>query len=90
MGQDVSALGNLGAFRQGITSAQLQADAAANRTAAYEPIQRLDQYGAGLGKLAGFGSTAAPVGAAGADPLTSSISNAVGLAGIFGKLYGSK
>jgi len=90
MGQDVSALGNLGAFRQGITSAQLQADANAARTAAYEPMGRLDQYGAGLGRLAGFGSAPAPVGAAGADPLTSSISNAVGLAGIFGKLYGSK
>ena len=49
LGQDVAALGNLGAFRQGITQAQLQADAAAARTGAYAPIQRLDQYGAGLG-----------------------------------------
>ena len=90
LGQDVSALGNLGAFRQGITSAQLQADAAANRTAAYEPMGRLDQYGAGLGRLAGFGSApAAPMGG-GPDPLTGAISNAVGLAGIFGKLYGSR
>ena len=32
-------------------------------------MTRLDQYGAGLGRLAGFGSTAAPVGAATADPL---------------------
>ena len=55
LGQDVAALGNLGAFRQGITQAQLQADAAAARTGAYEPIQRFDQYGAGLGRLAGFG-----------------------------------
>jgi hypothetical protein len=90
LGQDVSALGNLGAFRQGLTSAQLQADAAANRTAAYEPMGRLDQYGAGLGRLAGFGSApAAPMGG-GADPLTGAISNAVGLAGIFGKLYGNR
>ena len=87
LGQDVSALGNLGAFRQGITSAQLRADADAARTAAYEPMNRLDQYGAGLGRLAGFGSTpAAPMGG-GVDPLTGAISNAVGLAGIFGKLY---
>ena len=87
LGQDVSALGNLGAFRQGITSAQLQADRQAAQTAAYEPMGRLDQYGAGLGRLAGFGSTpAAPVGG-GVDPLTGAISNAVGLAGIFGKLY---
>ena len=90
LGQDVSALGNLGAFRQGLTQAQLTADATAARTGAYEPITRLDQYGAGLGRLAGFGSTAAPVGAATADPLTAGISNAVGLAGIFGKLYGNR
>ena len=50
---------------------------------------RLDQYGAGLGRLAGFGSAPAAMGG-GADPLTASLSNAVGLAGIFGKLYGSR
>ena len=81
-------LGNLGAFRQGITSAQLRADADAARTGAYEPLGRLDQYGAGLGRLAGFGTAPAPIGG-GVDPLTGAISNAVGLAGIFGKLYGS-
>jgi hypothetical protein len=90
MGQDIAALGNLGAFRQGLTQSQLTADANAARTGAYEPLQRLDQYGAGLGRLAGFGSTPAQLGGAGADPLTSGISNAVGLAGIFGKLYGNK
>jgi hypothetical protein len=90
MGQDISALGNLGAFRQGLTQSQLTADANAARTGAYEPLQRLDQYGAGLGRLAGFGSQPAQLGGAGTDPLTSGISNAVGLAGIFGKLYGNK
>ena len=86
LGQDVSALGNLGAFRQGLESAKLRADADAARTAAYEPMTRLDQYGAGLGRLAGFGSTPMPT-SGGVDPLTGAISNAVGLAGIFGKLY---
>ena len=38
LGQDVSALGNLGAFRQGLTQSQLTADATANRTGAYEPM----------------------------------------------------
>ena len=90
LGQDVSALGNLGAFRQGLTQSQLTADANAARTAAYEPMTRLDQYGAGLGRLAGFGSAPAPVGGAATDPLTAGISNAVGLAGIFGKLYGNR
>ena len=89
LGQDVSALGNLGAFRQGITQAQLQADAQAARTGAYEPIGRLDQYGAGLGRLAGFGSTAQPMDTGGASPLATALSTATGIAGIFGKLYGS-
>ena len=90
LGQDVAALGNLGAFRQGISQAQLQADAAAARTGAYEPIQRLDQYGAGLGRLAGFGATAAPVPTGGASPLATALSTATGIAGIFGKLYGNR
>jgi hypothetical protein len=78
LGQDVSALGNLGAFRQGITQAQLQADAQAARTGAFEPMRRLDAYGAGLGRLAGFG----------ASPLATALSTATGIAGLFGKLYG--
>ena len=90
LGQDVAALGNLGAFRQGISQAQFHADAAAARTGAYEPIQRLDQYGAGLGSLAGFGSTAAPVPTGGASPLATALSTATGIAGIFGKLYGNR
>ena len=90
LGQDVSALGNLGAFRQGITQAQLQADAQAARTGAYEPMTRLDQYGAGLGRLAGFGSAPAPVDMGGASPLASALTTATGIAGIFGKLYGNK
>ena len=90
LGQDVSALGNLGAFRQGITQAQLQADAQAARTGAYEPMGRLDQYGAGLGRLAGFGSAPAPVDTGGASPLATALSTATGIAGIFGKLYGNR
>ena len=62
----------------------------AARTAAFEPIQRLDQYGAGLGRLAGFGSTAQPINTGGgASPLATALSTATGLAGLFGKLYGN-
>ena len=90
MGQDVAALGNLGAFRQGLTQSQLTADQQAARTAAFEPIRRLDQYGAGLGRLAGFGSTAQPIDTGGgASPLATALTTATGLAGLFGKLYGS-
>ena len=89
LGQDVSALGNLGAFRQGLTQSQLQADAQAARTGAFEPMQRLDAYGAGLGRLAGFGSTAQPLDSGNISPLAASLTTATGLAGLFGKLYGS-
>ena len=90
MGQDIAALGNLGAFRQGLTQSQLTADQQAARTGAYEPLQRLDQYGAGLGRLAGFGSTAQPIDSGGgASPFATALSTATGIAGIFGKLYGN-
>ena len=89
MGQDISALGNLGAFRQGLSQSQLQADQQAARTAAYEPMGRLDQYGAGLGRLAGFGAAPAPLDSGGASPFGTALSTATGIAGIFGKLYGS-
>ena len=84
---DVATQGNLGAFRQGITQQQLQAEADAARTAAYEPQQRLQQFGGGLGQLAGFASPPpAPMG--GASPFATGLSTALGVAGLFGKLYG--
>ena len=89
MGQDVAALGNLGAFRQGLTQSQLAADQAAARTAAFEPQQRLQQFGAGLSGLAGFGGVAPQIPQGGSSPLATALSTATGLAGIFGKLYGS-
>ena len=84
---DVASLGSLGAFRQGITQQQLQADADAARTGAYEPQQRLQQFGGGLGQLAGFASPPpAPMG--GSSPFGTALSTATGIAGLFGKLYG--
>ena len=90
LGQDVSALGNLGAFRQGLSQSQLQADQQAARTAAYEPMGRLDQYGAGLGRLAGFGPAPAPIDTGGASPFATALSTATGIAGLFGKMYGTR
>ena len=84
---DVASLGNLGAFRQGINQQQLQADSDAARTGAYEPFGRLQQYGGGLGQLAGFASPPpAPMG--GASPFATGLSTAAGIAGLFGKVYG--
>ena len=81
---DVANLGQLGAFRQGLTQSQLQADAQAAQTGAYEPFQRLQQYGAGLGSLAGF-SQPAPIPAAAPSPFSTALSTALGIGGLFGK-----
>ena len=70
-----------------MTQQQLQADADAARTAAYEPQQRLQQYGGGLGQLAGFASPT-PAFTGGASPFATGLSTAIGVAGLFGKLYG--
>ena len=84
---DVASLGNLGAFRQGLNQQRLQAQADANRTGAYEPFGRLQQYGGGLGQLDGFASPPpAPMG--GASPFATGLSTAAGIAGLFGKIYG--
>jgi Arc/MetJ-type ribon-helix-helix transcriptional regulator len=88
MGGDIGALGQLGAMRQGITQAGLSADQQAAQTAAYEPYGRLSQYGQGITGLAG--------GVAGmqyqepqqANPWASALGSAMGVGGLFGKIYG--
>ena len=88
MGQDIGAYGQLGALRQGQEQANLTANQMAAQTAAYEPYGRLAQYGQGLTGLAG--------GVAGmqydqpqqANPWASAIGTAMGVGGLFGKIYG--
>ena len=88
MGQDISALGNLGALGQGITQANLTANQQAARTAAFEPYGRLQQYGQGLTGLAGGVASAYAEPAPVQSPLNTAINSAVGIGGLFGKIYG--
>ena len=81
---DVANLGQLGAFRQGLEQSRLQADIDAARTGAYEPFRRLQQYGTGLGGLAGF-AQAAPLPTATPSPFSTALSTALGIGGLFGK-----
>ena len=82
---DVSNLGQLGAFRQGINQSQLAADQQAAQTAAYEPFGRLSTYGQGITSLSGgvvgpqFQEPAAP------SPFSTALSTALGIGGLFGK-----
>ncbi len=81
---DVANLGQLGAFRQGLDQSRLQADAQAAQTGAYEPFQRLSQYGSGLAGLAGFASPA-PVPSSAPSPFSTALSTALGIGNLFGK-----
>tara|TARA_X000001388_G_scaffold24416_1_gene16942 strand:+ start:86 stop:880 length:795 start_codon:yes stop_codon:yes gene_type:complete len=83
---DVATQGNLGAFRQGLNQQQLQADADAARTGAYEPYQRLQQYGTGINQAAALGAMSAPLPQS--SPFATGLSTALGIGGLFGKLYG--
>jgi hypothetical protein len=81
---NIANLGQLGAFRQGIDQSRLQADAQAAQTGAYEPFQRLQQYGTGLSQLSGFGAQA-PIPSAAPSPFSTALSTALGIGGLFGK-----
>ena len=81
---NVANLGQFGAFRQGLEQANLQADMDAARTAAFEPQQRLQQFGGGLGQLAGFAAPAALPGST-PSPFSTALSTALGIGGLFGK-----
>ena len=90
MGQDIGALGNLGALNQQQAQANLLANQQAAKTAAYEPYGRLQQYGSGLTGLAGGVASAYAEPAPVQSPLSQALSTALGVGGIYSRLYGGK
>jgi len=88
MGQDISALGSLGAQSQQQDQANLTANQNALKTAAYEPYGRLNQYGQGLTGLAGGVASAYADPAPAQSPLSQAMSTALGVGGIYSRLYG--
>ena len=90
MGQDIGALGNLGALNQQQAQANLLANQQAAKTAAYEPYGRLQQYGSGLTGLAGGVASAYAEPAAVQSPLSQALSTALGVGGIYSRLYGGQ
>jgi hypothetical protein len=87
MGADIGALGQMGSLRQGQQQALLTADQQMKQASAYEPYGRLGQWGQGITGLAG--------GVAGmqynqpqqAGPWQSALSNAIGIGGLYGKIF---
>jgi len=88
MGQDISALGSLGALNQQQAQANLRANQLAQQTAAYEPYGRLQQYGQGLTGLAGGVASAYAEPAPVQSPLSQAVATATGLGGLYARLYG--
>jgi hypothetical protein len=89
MGQDISALGSMGAIRQGLNQAQLTANQQAARTGAYEPYGRLTQFGnvlTGLG--GGYAGQQYQDPGSGGSPFQAALGTATGLAGLYGKIFG--
>ena len=90
LGQDIGALGNLGALNQQQAQANLTANQQAAKTAAYEPYGRLNQYGSGLTGLAGGVASAYAEPAPVQSPLSQALSTALGVGGIYSRLYGGQ
>ena len=90
MGQDINALGSLGALNQGQQQAYLSADQQQAQTGAYEPYGRLNQYGNMLTGLAGGMQGQQYQQDQASDPYASALGGLTGIAGLYGQMYGNK
>ena len=87
MGQDINALGSLGALNQGQAQAQLNATAQNAQTAAYEPYGRLSQYGNTLTGLGGGMAGQQYQQQGQTSPFQTALGTAMGLGGLYGKIF---
>jgi hypothetical protein len=87
LGQDVATQGQLGSLRQGLNQANLTAQQQAAQTAAYEPYGRLSQYGQGITGLTGGVAAAQYAQPQQASPMSSALSTALGVGGLYQKMF---
>jgi len=88
MGQDINALGSLGAVNQGQQQALLSADQQQAQTGAYEPYGRLTQYGNALTGLAGGVAGGQYQDPQQSSPFQTALGTSMGLAaGLYGKIF---
>ena len=90
LGQDIGALGQLGAINQAQRQAELTADQQMHQTAAYEPYGRLSQYASGITVLAGGMAGPQYQDQGPADPWGTALSTALGVGGLFTKMPWNK
>ena len=88
LGQDISALGSLGALRQGLGQTQLTADRQLAQATAMEPFGRLERFGQALtGLSGGVGTPSIPQQLP--NPAAQALSNALGIGNLFANIYGA-
>ena len=87
MGQDINALGSIGAANQAQTQAELNATRMNNQTEAYEPYGRLSQYGNALTGLAGGVAGGQYAEPSQSSPFQTALGTAMGLGGLYGKIF---
>jgi hypothetical protein len=87
--QEIAGLGALGSVRQAQAQAEADATRQANQMAAYEPMQRTEQFGTGVtGLMGGYPARSAfAPDAPGASPLSSALQIGTGLASIYGNVF---
>jgi len=87
MGQDIAAMGQLGAGQQAQQQAILNRNAQAAQMKAYEPYGRLSQYASGITGLAGGMGGAQYQQPGSPDPWGSALSTAMGIGGLYGQIF---
>jgi len=87
MGQDIAALGSLGATRQAYNQAVENARQQQLQAQAYEPYGRLSQYASGITGLAGGMAAPQYQDPGPANPWQTALSTAMGLGGLYGKIF---
>jgi len=88
LGQDISALGSLGALRQGQDQTRLTATQQAEQASALEPYGRLERFGTALTGLSG-GVAAPGMPTQTPNPFGTALSNALGIGNLFANIYGA-
>ena len=88
MGQDISALGSLGALRQGLDQTRLTATQQAEQASALEPYGRLERYGQALTGLSG-GVATPSIPTQTPNPFGQALSSALGIGNLFANIYGA-
>tara|TARA_R110002012_G_scaffold914_1_gene3852 strand:- start:1369 stop:2253 length:885 start_codon:yes stop_codon:yes gene_type:complete len=88
MGQDIAAMGQMGAGQQAYEQAKLNRDAQAAQMQAYEPYGRLSQYASGIAQLTPGAMAAGQYAQQPQrDPWGSALSTAMGLGGLYGQIF---